>query len=268
MPETPPREAAVAGLFYPEEPAELRAQIEALLHGGDVPGAATGPAPKALVVPHAGYIYSGATAAAAYRRLRPAAEHLSRVVLLGPAHRVPVAGLALPEASAFLTPLGAVPVDAEAAARVRGLPGVAVSALAHAYEHSLEVQLPFLQVVLGAFRVLPLVVGEARPDEVAAALEAVWGGSETLIVVSTDLSHYHEYERARELDAATCAAILERRDRLAGDQACGCRPLNGLLRLAAARGYELELLDYRNSGDTAGSRERVVGYGAFALHEA
>lgn len=266
----PSRPPAVAGQFYPEGPQALRQSLAHLLDCAErlSRGALPVPAPKALIVPHAGYVYSGLTAAFAYRRLKAHAAAIRRVILLGPAHRVPVAGLALPQACAFLTPLGAVPVDEELRALALDQPGVTESDRAHGEEHSLEVQLPFLQFLLGEFRLLPLVVGSASPGNVAEVLRAVWGGPDTLIVVSTDLSHYHAYDEARERDAATCAAILARRPILSGEQACGCRPLNGLLELAARRGHELELLDYRTSGDTAGSRDRVVGYGAFALHEA
>ncbi|MBI2382204.1 MAG: AmmeMemoRadiSam system protein B [Gammaproteobacteria bacterium] len=265
-----PRAPAVAGQFYPEGPQVLRQTLAHLLDSAErlSAGAAPMPQPKALIVPHAGYVYSGLTAALAYRRLRAHAGRISRVVLLGPGHRVPVAGLALPEARVFLTPLGSVPVDEAARSAALRQPGVAVSAWAHAEEHSLEVQLPFLQFLLGEFSLLPLVVGSASAGNVAEVLRALWGGPETLVVISTDLSHYHGYDEARERDAATCAAILARRPTLDGEQACGCRPLNGLLELAARSRYELELLDYRTSGDTAGSRDRVVGYAAFALYEA
>lgn len=261
------RHAAVAGSFYPAEPEILRAQVDAFLAGEAGPAPGHAPRPKALIVPHAGYIYSGPTAACAYRCLAGRAAGITRVVLLGPAHRVWLAGLALPEAEAFATPLGTVPLDAEACERARALPGVFVSGEAHAQEHCLEVQLPFLQRVLGAFTLVPLVVGEASPGTVATVLEALWGGPETLIIISTDLSHYLDYDTARTRDAATCAAILAGRTGLSGEQACGCRPLNGFLQHAARRGGELTQLDYRNSGDTAGSRDRVVGYGAFAWYE-
>ena len=213
-----------------------------------------------------GYVYSGAIAASAYERIAPARDTIRRVVLLGPSHRVPVRGLAVPSVDAFETPLGLVPIDAAARSRVLELPAVHVDDGAHAVEHSLEVQLPFLQAVLDDFTLLPLSVGDASTEEVAAVLDACWGGPETLVVISTDLSHYHRYDDAVGLDARTAAAIVACRPDAVDDvDACGARPLRGLLRCAAERGLAVEQLDLRNSGDTAGDRERVVGYGAFAV---
>ncbi len=256
------RPAAVAGLFYPAAAATLAADVRACLGAA---GAHAGPLPKAIVVPHAGYVYSGAVAASAYARLVGARGIVRRVVLLGPTHRVAVRGLALPAAAAFATPLGTVPVDAEAAALALTRPQVVVSAAAHAREHSLEVQLPFLQTVLGDFKVLPLAVGLASAEDVAALLDLLWGGPETLFVVSTDLSHYHRYDEARALDRDTADRILALVPMLDHEQACGATPLNGLLLCARRRGLAPELLDLRNSGDTAGDRARVVGYASFAF---
>lgn len=255
------RQPAVAGSFYPAEAGVLRARVEVLLAEHPDPG----PVPKALIVPHAGYLYSGSIAASAYALLRGRAG-IRRVVLLGPAHRYPVSGMALPAAELLSTPLGLVPVDLAARELLVQHHGVRISDAAHALEHSLEVQLPFLQVCLGEFRCVPLIVGEAAPEQVARALDAVWGGDETLIVVSSDLSHYHDDLTARRLDAATGAAIVARETSLTGEQACGCRPLNGLMRYARDHGLRVVELDRRNSGDTAGGRDRVVGYGAFALY--
>lgn len=261
------RPAAVAGLFYPAGEAALSGEVVRYLARA-VTRTETGGAPKALIVPHAGYVYSGPVAAHAYRLLA-GARGISRVVLLGPVHHVPVRGLALPEATVFATPLGEIPVDTEAAEAIRDLPQVSVNGAAHAPEHSLEVQLPFLQHQLGAFRLLPLAVGDATPEEVAECLERVWGGPETLIVVSSDLSHYLPYDAARRVDQATAEAILALKEGSIGhDQACGATPVWGLLRVARERGLRVELLDLRNSGDTEGDRERVVGYGAFAFREA
>jgi AmmeMemoRadiSam system protein B/AmmeMemoRadiSam system protein A len=263
------RPAAVAGRFYPGRPAALAAAVEALLADAARPAAAGGlPPPKAIIAPHAGYVYSGPIAAAAYARLRPVAALIRRVVLLGPCHRVAIRGLAAPDADAFGTPLGEVPVDAAGIDAVLALPSVQPLAAAHAHEHALEVHLPFLQVLLPAFRLVPLAVGDACPAEVAAVLERLWGGPETLIVVSSDLSHYLPYDEARVLDARTCRAI----ERLDGDaidehQACGRRPVAGLLLAARRRGLRVTTLDLRNSGDTAGDRGRVVGYGAWMLTE-
>ena len=230
---------------------------------GAVP--ARGPAPKALVAPHAGYVYSGAVAASAYARLREA-KGIERVVLVGPAHRVPVRGLATTTAEAFTTPLGDIPIDRSSAARLEKIPRVAPNDHAHASEHSLEVHLPFLQIVLGKFTLVPIVVGEASTAEVEGALDEVGGGPETLIVISTDLSHYYDYATARRLDEATARAIRELKpDDIGEEQACGRIPLRGLLSYAMHHGMHCEELDLRNSGDTAGPRSEVVGYGSWAL---
>ncbi|MEQ8194650.1 MAG: AmmeMemoRadiSam system protein B, partial [Rhodospirillales bacterium] len=226
------------------------------------------PLPKAIIAPHAGYIYSGPIAASVYARLKPLRGRIERVVLLGPCHRVAVRGLALSGADAFATPLGNVPVDKEAVAALAGLPQVSTFDATHAQEHSLEVHLPFLQEILGAFKLVPLVVGDASADQVAEVLERLWGGPETLIVVSSDLSHYLDYDTANRLDRETCAAI-ESLDftRIGRDQACGRIPVSGLLALAKRRGLGVDTLDLRNSGDTAGPRDRVVGYGAWMFFE-
>jgi AmmeMemoRadiSam system protein B len=223
------------------------------------------PCPKALVVPHAGYIYSGPVAATAYAQLAERKAEIRRVVLLGPSHRVPFRGLAVPSVDAFATPLGALAIDQAAIARILRLPQVVVSDEAHVEEHSLEVHLPFLQTVLEQIALVPIVVGEATAEEVAAVLDVLWGGEETLIVVSSDLSHYHDYATAKRLDRVTTEAIEALRHDIDPEQACGCRPLNGLLVAAAAHHLSVRTLDLRNSGDTAGTRDRVVGYGAYAL---
>jgi len=228
--------------------------------------AASGEVPKALIAPHAGYVYSGPVAGVAYARLQPLRDKIRRVVLIGPAHRVPLRGLALPEAGAFATPLGQVRVDEKAVEEIRDLPQVQVGDMAHAVEHSLEVQLPFLQEALEEFSIVPLVVGEATPEEVRGVLEVLWGGEETLIVISSDLSHYHDYETARRLDQATSQAIeaLQIED-VRSDLACGCVPIQGLLLAARQHGLRGMKVDLRNSGDTAGSRDQVVGYGAYVF---
>jgi AmmeMemoRadiSam system protein B len=222
--------------------------------------------PKALIVPHAGYIYSGPVAATAYAALGRGARRIRRVVLLGPAHRAYIPGLALPDADAFATPIGTVPIDRAALAQI---PWVPRSAAAHLREHSLEVQLPFLIRALGAFSLVPLAAGDAEPEEVARVLEALWGGPETLVVVSSDLSHYLPYQIARSVDAGTAQAILGlgASAGITHDHACGATPVNGLLLVARRRGLRPVLLDLRSSGDTAGGRAEVVGYGAFAFYE-
>jgi hypothetical protein len=224
--------------------------------------------PKAIIAPHAGFIYSGPIAGSVYARLGPLRGRVKRVVLAGPAHRVFVRGAAVPAATAFDSPLGRVELDEEAIARLRTLPFVEVSDPAHALEHSLEVHLPFLQSVLGAFRLVPVVVGDATPQEAASMFDAIWGGDETLVVVSSDLSHYLRYDEARVRDHATAEAILRLDAALDPEEACGAAPINGLLLAARARGLAAELVDLRSSGDTAGDRDRVVGYGAFAFTEA
>lgn len=223
--------------------------------------------PKALIVPHAGYVYSGPVAASAYRILSPLRGRIERVVLFGPAHRVYVRGMALPTAPAFSTPLGNVAVDSEAVDIACKLPEVARSAEAHDLEHSLEVQLPFLQQVLGSFKLVPFAVGSAHAERVADVIEALDTGPGTLIVISSDLSHYHPYGTAREIDHATAEQILGMSSWIDHEQACGATPVNGLLLWARKHGLAIELLDLRNSGDTAGDKLRVVGYGSFALYE-
>lgn len=281
------RPAAVAGRFYPAQPAELLHQLDAFTTPGKAahwpkrrtektPSPLMGRAgegqgvrwPKVLIAPHAGYIYSGPVAGSAYALLHAARGTISRVVLLGPAHFVRLRGLALPEADALATPLGTVPVDADAARAIADLPQVTRTDAPHAPEHSLEVHLPFLQHMLGAFSVAPLVVGDASYEEVAEVIDRLWGGAETLIVISTDLSHFLDYATARALDAQTAEAIESLRpEAIRYEQACGRTPMGGLLELARQRGLRIERLDLRNSGDTAGPRDQVVGYGAWALYE-
>jgi hypothetical protein len=220
-----------------------------------------------FIVPHAGYPYSGPVAGTAYSLLQATGSQVRRVVLIGPAHRVPLRGLALPAETAFATPLGEVPLDREMVERTARLELVTVDSEAHAQEHGLEVQLPFLQEVLGDFTLVPLVVGEASAEEVALVLDALWGGPETLVVVSSDLSHYHDYETATRLDRQTSAAIEGLRlEELGRDSACGRVPIQGLLLAARQRGLQVRCLDRRNSGDTAGPHDRVVGYGAYVVH--
>ncbi len=260
------RAAAVAGSFYPGDPGRLSRDLQTLLESvvkvETLPGAI-----KALIVPHAGYIYSGPIAASAYASLLPQRNTIRRVVLLGPTHRVYVSGLALPGVQAFETPLGRIPVDSDAAQFLKPLPQVLVSPAAHELEHSLEVQLPFLQQVLRNFQLVPLAVGDATARAVAEVIDALWGGPETLIVVSSDLSHYLPYRVAQDVDRRTCMDIANMRQLESHEQACGATPVNGLLLAARQHRLTPHLLDLRNSGDTAGDRDRVVGYSAFAFTE-
>lgn len=258
------RPAAVAGLFYPAERAGLSRTIAEMLESSTTSAAAV---PKALIAPHAGYVYSGPVAASAYALLAPARDVIRRVVLLGPTHRVAVRGLAAPSVSRFETPLGHVEIDRAAIEQLRGMAQVVVNDEAHALEHSLEVHLPFLQTVLADFKLVPLAVGHANANEVAAVLDAVYGGSETLIVVSSDLSHYLGYRQAQAVDRSTCEAILALRTDIDHERACGATPVTGLALTAQRKGLRPELIDLRNSGDTAGDKSRVVGYAAFAFYE-
>ena len=257
------RKPAVAGLFYPDDAASLDAAIAGFLAEAEP---ADGAPPKALIVPHAGYVYSGPVAATAYARLADLREVIRRVVLLGPAHRVAFRGLALPGVEAFATPLGPIALDRDAIAAIERLDRVIVLPAAHEREHSIEVHLPFLQTLLESFTLVPLVVGEAAEAESAVVLEMLWGGPETLIVVSSDLSHYHDDATARAMDAATSAAIEALApERIGYEDACGRVPLSGLLDVAKRRGLRARTVDLRNSGDTAGPKDRVVGYGAYVL---
>jgi AmmeMemoRadiSam system protein B len=256
---------AVAGQFYPENPKDLRTMVNDFLAAAKI---VSDKIPKAIIAPHAGYPYSGPIAGSAYACVARGRDRFRRVVLLGPSHFVAFPGLAASSASVFQSPLGPIPVDEEALARVRALPQVTTLDAAHQHEHSLEVHLPFLQIALGEFKLVPLVVGKAASDEVAAVLNELWGGRETCIVVSSDLSHYHDYQTAQQMDRETARAIeLLNWQTLGSDQACGYQPIRGLLHVAKTRGLRCRTVDLRNSGDTAGGRERVVGYGAFVFTE-
>jgi AmmeMemoRadiSam system protein B/AmmeMemoRadiSam system protein A len=262
------RPAAVAGAFYPSKFEELNAMIMHFLGEAQALIPLGAPAPKAIVTPHAGYIYSGANAALAYARLKPATKTINRVVLLGPCHRVSLKGVALSSADTFVTPLGEIPIDCNGALEIIDLPQVHVFDKSHAEEHSLEVQLPFLQVVLDQFKVLPIVVGDCPPSQIAEILNILWGGPETLIVISSDLSHFMDYDAARNLDDITARAIETLSpENIKDNQACGRFPLKGLLVLAKQRDLRVETLGLCNSGDTVGSKDRVVGYGSWAFLE-
>ena len=257
------RPPAVAGLFYPDDARVLRVQISGLMAAAPPPDLML--PPKALIVPHAGFIYSGPIAAAAYRLLTSLRAQITRVILIGPTHRMAVRGIALPAAQAFATPLGTVPVSRIDWHTLQSNPHVLVDDAPHAREHSLEVQLPFLQTVLDGFELVPLLAGDVAPDVVAALLETLWGGPETLLLVSSDLSHYHPYETARLADRRSVEQVLNLGGPLNHEQACGATPINALLEVARRQGLQPHLLDLRNSGDTAGDRGSVVGYAAIAF---
>lgn len=257
------RPAAVAGSFYPADAKQLHTLVHSLLR--EVQGVA-GRCPKAIIAPHAGYIYSGAIAASVYARVALGRDTIRRVVLFGPAHRVGFHGMALSSADDFATPLGVIPLDRSAIANLQSLPGVQFLDKAHALEHSLEVQLPFLQEVLYDFSLVPIVVGEASAEVVAKVIEELWGGAETLVVISSDLSHYQDYVTAKEQDLATSQAIITLQpDAIEYRDACGRLPIIALLLVAKKLGLTVTPYDLRNSGDTAGDRDRVVGYGAYGF---
>ena len=260
------RQPAVAGTFYPDDPNQLQLEVDELLNNALL-AEIDATRIKAVIVPHAGYIYSGPVAATAYKLLAPNKDSVSRVVLLGPSHRVPLQGIAVPNTKVFRTPLGDIHIDQEALQELADLPGIQFRDDAHAGEHSLEVQLPFLQTVLGKFTLVPMVVGSTGADAVSVVLERLWGDDETLIVISSDLSHFHAYQAARTIDSETTRRIEQLDHTIMGEEACGCYPLNGLLKLAKQKGLKMSTLDLRNSGDTAGTKDQVVGYGSYAVSQ-
>lgn len=257
------RPAAVAGMFYPANAEQLKSDITQYLNSAhpDIEP------PKAIIAPHAGYIYSGPVAASAYASIIPHANKIKKVVLLGPAHRIPFMGLAAASYDGFDTPLGTIEIDTDAIKEILQLPQVKLINEAHDQEHSLEVHIPFLQMILKDFKLIPLVVGDASQNEVAEVLEKLWGEEETLIVISSDLSHYNAYSTAQEMDRATSVAIEKLQpEHIHYDMACGRNPVNGLLKLAKQKGLTGKTIDLRNSGDTSGPKDRVVGYGAYVFH--
>lgn len=257
------RKTAVAGLFYPADRDVLWQMVRGFMEASsaDLPVR-----PKAIIAPHAGYVYSGPIAGSAYKILRGKMTGVERVVLIGPAHRMHIRGLATIGADAMATPLGNVPVDREALEEIRPFPQLQINDAAHTQEHGLEVHLPFLQVIAQDFKVVPMITGDTSAGEVAELLQVLWGGGETLIVISSDLSHFYDYDTAVKLDTATADAIVNlQTEKLRHESACGRLPIQGLLMLAKQKGLKPHLLDLRNSGDTAGSKDRVVGYGAFAF---
>lgn len=258
------RQPAVAGMFYSSDKQSLKADIQQYLQQAKTEHNII---PKAIIVPHAGYIYSGSVAASAYKYIVPLKDKINRVVLLGPSHRVAFTGLAVPESDVFNTPLGDIPIDQKGVQSVLELSQVSISEQAHREEHSLEVQLPFLQEILGDFSLVPLVVGDAERHEVAEVIEKLWGDEHTLIIISTDLSHFHEYKEAQTIDKATSDAIINlKSEHIQYEDACGRNGLKGMLTVAEEKNLSIDLLDLRNSGDTAGDKSRVVGYGAYVVH--
>jgi len=256
------RSAAVAGTFYPGNPQELTLSVDSMLDAVK----SEEPCPKVIIAPHAGYIYSGAVAAKVYGRLKNRKHKITKVVLLGPSHKVAFKGIAAPSSDKFCTPLGEISLDVESIKFLAAMDDILFMDQAHTQEHSLEVHLPFLQRAFGTFELIPLVVGSASKEDVALILERLWGGDETLIVISSDLSHYHEYAEAQQMDTETSEKIVSLKDNLTGSEACGCQPLNGLLYLANRHGMKVKQVELKNSGDTAGSKDRVVGYGAFVIN--
>ena len=256
------RQPAVAGTFYPANPQQLHQMLNRYLNDAQ----SDAKVPKAIIAPHAGYIYSGPVAASAYARLKGARHLINRVVLIGPSHRVAFRGLAVSRAQTFSTPLGNIEVDEEAVKTLVKLPFVEYIEQAHTYEHSLKVHLPFLQEMLDGFKLIPIVAGDATPEQVSQVIELMWGHDETLIVVSSDLSHYHDYMTAQQLDRSTSEAIEHLQyEQLVFESACGKVPVSGLLKLARDKSLSVRTIDLRNSGDTGGDKARVVGYGAYVI---
>lgn len=257
------RKAAVAGTFYPDDAKILRSEINSLL--ANTHNAVVESAPKILIVPHAGYVYSGPVAAEGYALLKKFAKQISSVVLLGPTHRVPLNGIGMPTASFFQTPLGDIAIDQSSIDKIKDLPFTQFNDNAHAWEHSLEVHLPFLQSVLDQFKLVPLVVGDCPAKFITQVMEILWAKN-TLFICSTDLSHFLSYQKAQQIDQQTSNAILNKHSDIQPEQACGCRPLNGVLDFAREKELSIDMIDLKNSGDTAGPKDRVVGYGTYAIH--
>ena len=262
------RNAAVAGTFYPSDEGELYADVNRMLNATTFPKQADVATyhPKALILPHAGYIYSGSVAAKGYRLLEGVKNSINRVVILGPSHSVAFRGIALPRSDYFSTPLGQIAVDQQAYEQLHSISCVFQSDEAHLHEHSLEVHLPFLQVQLNRFKLIPLVVGDATASEVADVIRTYIDLDDVLIIVSTDLSHFLDYKQAQQTDRQTSELICDKFTEIKGHQACGSRPLNGILKLAKEQDLQVEELAVCNSGDTAGDKSRVVGYGAYVVY--
>jgi MEMO1 family protein len=256
------RQPAVAGTFYPANSGQLGQIIKQFL----ADAATMAKAPKAIIAPHAGYIYSGSVAAKGYARLKNVTLPITRVILIGPSHNVAFRGIAVSRAENFFTPLGLVPVDLAAIEMLLKFPFVQYIEQAHTHEHSLEVQLPFLQEVLHDFKIVPVVTGDASAEQVADVIKALWGGGETLVIISSDLSHYHNYATAKQLDQLTSQHIEHLRyEQLDRNSVCGLVPISGLLKVAKEKLLSIKTVDLRNSGDTFGNKDRVVGYGTYVI---
>jgi len=258
------RMPAVAGFFYTDNPGSLATEVDSYLSGCTQTRLER--SPRALIVPHAGYLFSGAIAASAYAPLAPWRRQITRVVLLGPAHRVYIQGLALPSVSGFRTPLGEVLLDTGNMRLISEKFGIEINDQAHAAEHSLEVQLPFLQRSLDHFRLVPIVAGDCDPAEIQAIIRHYWGEADTLLIISTDLSHFLSDADAREMDQRTADAVMDLAPEKIGElQACGRIPLKALLAVAREYGAQIRQLAMGNSGDVSGDRHQVVGYGAWVV---
>jgi len=256
------RPTAVSGLFYPEQANMLESEVRDFLAGKTQ---TVNGQPKAIIVPHAGYIYSGAVAASAYQYVQAFKNSFTKVLLLGPSHRVAFSGIATPGCEYFSSPLGNTKLDVAALHKLEQLPFVERFPQAHAAEHSLEVLLPFLQITLRDFELVPLVVCDASAASVKYVIDTLWHEN-TLVIVSSDLSHFLDYEHAKAKDRETSHLIETHYAKLEGDQACGCRPINGLLEFCSENKLDVTTIDMCNSGDVTGDRERVVGYGAYVIH--
>lgn len=255
---------AVAGTFYPENPQQLQQMVSHFLENTNTEVLT----PKAIIAPHAGLIYSGAIAASAFSLLSGIRKTITRVILIGPSHRIGFNGLAVSSAKSFSTPLGEIALDTEAVNNIACFPFVEYIEQAHIHEHCLEVQLPFLQTILDSFTIVPIVAGDATSEQVSTVLKMLWGGPETLIVISSDLSHYHDYKTAKKMDRETSDKIERLQyEALDYESACGRIPISGLLALVKEKSLGVKTIDLRNSGDTAGDKNRVVGYGAYAIEE-
>lgn len=257
------KKPAVAGAFYPDEPDILNNMVEHLFDAITWAGSS----PKAIIAPHAGYIYSGIAAACAYQCLEMM-PYIKNIILVGPSHYIAFNGVAYSDYDTFITPLGELFVNTNLIQQIAKLPATQHFNDAFSREHCLEVQFPFLQKKLNEFTIVPLLVSGANKQTVASVLEALWGDKETLVIISSDLSHYHDYLTAQQLDSETSQAIVNLdADNIKEDSACGRIAIRGLLHLAKQKKMQAKKILQINSGDTAGDKQRVVGYGAYHFFE-